>query len=220
MTHPARLARTYGQFCPVAAALDVVGDRWVLLIMREMTAGRRRFSQIRRACAGIAPNLLTDRLRMLTARGLVHADEAGYALTAAGDRVRPVLHALAMFGVDHLDLDHPQTADPRDADAVSVARAFLLPYQRPEPTPPLRVRVVSGNGSACDVVLAPHAQPVITADARCDPDVVFEVDAEALWLARRDRVPVTARLTGGPADIHAFLQMFDLVDVVRADEAQ
>ncbi len=52
------MARSYDQYCPVAAALDVVGDRWTLLIMRELVAGDRRFTDLRDRLPGIAPNLL------------------------------------------------------------------------------------------------------------------------------------------------------------------
>ena len=63
--------RTYGQYCPIAAGLDVVGDRWTLLICRELAQGDRRYTDLRKALDGIAPNLLSDRLRMLQDAGLV-----------------------------------------------------------------------------------------------------------------------------------------------------
>ena len=57
--------RSYEQHCPIALALDTLGDRWVLLILRELTIGPRRFTDLRGALPGIAPNLLSDRLRVL-----------------------------------------------------------------------------------------------------------------------------------------------------------
>ena len=100
--------RTYDQYCPVAAALDVVGDRWTLLIMRELLAGDRRFTDLRTALPGIAPNLLSERLRDLQAEGLVEHKELPppaartvYSATADGRSVAPVLQSLARF--QHLD---------------------------------------------------------------------------------------------------------------------
>src|SRR4029079_7716597 len=86
--------RTYGQYCPIAAGLDLIGDRWTLLMLRELSMGDRRFTDLRAALAGIAPNLLTERLRSLQAIGLVTTIElpppaarSVYRLTEEGKRV-------------------------------------------------------------------------------------------------------------------------------------
>ena len=87
----AKAERTYGQYCPIAAGLDVVGDRWVLLICRELLMGDRRFTDLRTALPGIAPNLLTERLRALQAEGPRHhrgAAAAGGAHRLPADRRR------------------------------------------------------------------------------------------------------------------------------------
>src|SRR5215213_2570175 len=96
--------RTYGQYCPIAAGLDVVGDRWVLLICRELLMGDLRFTDLRASLPGIAPNLLSERLRALQAEGLVTTAELPppaartvYRLTDAGRSVVPVLRAIARF---------------------------------------------------------------------------------------------------------------------------
>lgn len=217
MTQPARLARTYGQFCPVAAALDVIGDRWVLLILREMLFGRRRFTEIKRACPGIAPNLLSDRLRTLVERGLVESTKEGYALTELGAGIRPVLRALAVFGVDFIDVEHPEMADPTDTTAVTVVRAFLLPYQRPG-LAAMRVRILAADGSSYDIVKDPDRPVAVVAFADDAPDVTFEADAAALWLARRDGTPFTAQITGDPELVARFIEGFGLSDLALAAE--
>src|SRR3954470_2071105 len=93
--------RTYGQYCPIAAGLDLIGDRWTLLICRELSIGDRRFTDLRTALTGIAPNLLSERLRALSAAGLVTCAElpppaarSVYRLTEAGRGVLPVLRSL------------------------------------------------------------------------------------------------------------------------------
>lgn len=115
--------RTYGQYCPVAAGLDLIGDRWVLLICRELVGGPAGFNQIKRALPGLASNLLSSRLRMMCANGLAERGDDGYELTAEGRSVIPVLRAVARFGVAALDGEPPQSFD-----AVRVARGFLLPW--------------------------------------------------------------------------------------------
>ena len=67
--------RTYGQYCPIAAGLDLIGDRWTLLLLRELSMGDRRFTDLRAALPGIAPNLLIERLRSLQSIRLITAVE-------------------------------------------------------------------------------------------------------------------------------------------------
>jgi DNA-binding HxlR family transcriptional regulator len=103
-------ARTYGQYCPIATALDILGDRWTLLILRELLGGPRRYSDLRAELPGIATNLLSDRLRQLAAEELVEQFDVPapvartlYRLTDAGWKyVLPVIGALARFGSDRL----------------------------------------------------------------------------------------------------------------------
>lgn len=98
-------SKTHGQACPIAAALDRVGDRWTLLILRDLTLGPLRFSELLDLEDGIGPNLLTQRLKSLQAAGYVYsaplpfpARSHAYALTALGQSVRPLLDALQGFG--------------------------------------------------------------------------------------------------------------------------
>ena len=99
--------RTYGQYCALAKALDVLGDRWTLLIVRElMLAGPRRYTDLRNGLPGIATNLLSERLRELEAAGVVEREEAPppvattlFALTERGHALEPVLDAIGDWGV-------------------------------------------------------------------------------------------------------------------------
>src|SRR3954451_17307065 len=117
----------YQQYCPIARALDVVGDRWTLLILRELTmAGDRRFTDLRRSLPGIAPGLLSDRLRLLAEHGLVTTKELPppaartvYTVTSRGREAIPVLRALSRFGLPLLD---PPGHGP-DAEPVNPAMA-------------------------------------------------------------------------------------------------
>src|SRR5262245_47866006 len=101
--------RSYDQYCSVAVALDVLGDRWTLLILRELLFGPQRFTDLRVALPGIAPNLLAERLRALEEEGLVAQEELPppaartvYVATEEGRRTAPVLQALSRFGLGRL----------------------------------------------------------------------------------------------------------------------
>ena len=123
--------KSYQQYCGIAAALDRVGDRWTLLVLRELSFGEQRFTDLRGALPGIATNLLTERLRDLEADGLVEQRELPapaartvYALTAEGRTIIPVLRALARFGIPFLD--EPVEGHVRPRTAVFGGVASLL----------------------------------------------------------------------------------------------
>ena len=91
--------------CPVAATLDIVGDRWTLLVVRDLLRGRGRFSELRKSVEGITGSLLSDRLKLLEREGLVerrfysdHPPRAEYHLTAKGHGLGVVVGALASWG--------------------------------------------------------------------------------------------------------------------------
>lgn len=86
---------TYGQFCAVARGLEVIGERWTLLIVRELLCGSSTFTEIQRGLPRIPRATLAARLRSLTAAGLVTADGAGYQLTEAGAALAPVVTSVA-----------------------------------------------------------------------------------------------------------------------------
>jgi DNA-binding HxlR family transcriptional regulator len=99
--------KTYGQYCAVARSLDLVGDRWVLLIVRELLSqGPSRFTDLRDGLPGIASNLLATRLREMEESGVIERVDAPppvatglYQLTGRGQELRPVIDALAQWGL-------------------------------------------------------------------------------------------------------------------------
>ena len=109
--------RSYGQYCSVAKALDVIGDRWTLLIIRELLLqGACRYTDLRNALPGIATNLLADRIRELESEGLIRREEAPppvattlVYLTEAGAELEPVVKALGWWGIRYM-------RKPADAD--------------------------------------------------------------------------------------------------------
>jgi DNA-binding HxlR family transcriptional regulator len=90
--------KSYGQYCVVARGLDVIGDRWVLLIVRELLNGSRRYGELADGLPGIATNLLAERLRTMQAQGLVaKTDDDRYQLTERGAALRGVLSAIVRW---------------------------------------------------------------------------------------------------------------------------
>lgn len=95
----------YGQFCPVAKATELLGERWVLLILRELLLGTHRYSEFQRALSRISPSMLTKRLKQLEHAGIiVRKAECGrkghdYFLTPAGRELAPIVEHLAVWGM-------------------------------------------------------------------------------------------------------------------------
>lgn len=102
-----RNVRTYGHFCAVARTLERVGDRWSLLVIRDLITGPKRFTDLMDRLGGITPKTLSQRLRELGNAGLVTADrepgrrEVWYRLTPAGADLEPVVDALNWWGLRH-----------------------------------------------------------------------------------------------------------------------
>lgn len=100
---------TYGQKCPVARALDVIGEKWSLLILRDLRRfGPMRFQDFERNLPGVAPNTLSARLKMLESQGVIatrlyeaHPPRYEYFLTEKGEALAPVLKALYTWGERH-----------------------------------------------------------------------------------------------------------------------
>ncbi|HYB42741.1 MAG TPA: helix-turn-helix domain-containing protein [Candidatus Methylomirabilis sp.] len=103
------MAKNYGQACPVAKALELIGDRWTLLVVRDLLAGTRRFQDLTRSLPGIAPNILSDRLKLMERHGLIarrfysdHPPRAEYALTGKGKELGTIVGAIAAWGSRHV----------------------------------------------------------------------------------------------------------------------
>ena len=105
--------------CPVACTLDVLGDRWSLLVIRDIARGKSRFAEFMASPEGIPTNILADRLKRLTARGIIkgrrysqHPPRLEYALTAKGEDLRPVMRAMVDWGVRHAGGRLPEHLKP------------------------------------------------------------------------------------------------------------
>jgi len=95
----------YGQFCPVAKASDIIGERWTVLILRELLLGTTRYNELLRGLARISPTLLSKRLKTLEEKGLIVRKRPSgqksheYYLTACGRELEPIIEHLAVWGM-------------------------------------------------------------------------------------------------------------------------
>jgi DNA-binding HxlR family transcriptional regulator len=102
--------RSYGQYCGIAKALDVIGDRWTILIVRELLIrGGCRYTDLKNGLPGIATNLLSDRIRELESAGLIRREDAPppvaatvFQLTETGEQLYPVVDAIGRWGVRYM----------------------------------------------------------------------------------------------------------------------
>src|ERR687892_159692 len=130
--------RSYEQYCPLACALDLLGERWTLLIVRDLLAGPKRYTDLRRGLTGLATDLLTERLRKLERVGLVARRElpppAGvtvYELTERGRELKPAILALARFGLGLLGESPSAQAPPTPDQFALLLSALLEPGRAP-----------------------------------------------------------------------------------------
>lgn len=128
---PKSTTRRYGQYCPVARALDVLGERWTLLIVRNLMMGPQRYTDLREALPGVATDLLTARLRTLEEAGYVQrrqlprpASATIYELTDAAQRLRLVVLELGRIGLEQLGAPAADEDVTPDALVLSLRPSF------------------------------------------------------------------------------------------------
>lgn len=160
--------RSYGQHCALARALDHVGDRWTLLIVRELLVGPRRWTELRDGLPGIATNLLASRLRGLELDGLItttdaDADGSSYTLTTAGQELAEPVAALVRWGARYMG-PRPGTDAFRPHWLVVTLRSLL----GPDPGRPWNLVVEDVTvrvGETIEVVEKPdEAEPTLKTD--------------------------------------------------------
>jgi DNA-binding HxlR family transcriptional regulator len=193
-------ARSYGQFCGLARALDTVGDRWTLLIVRELLLGPMRYSELAASLGGIATNLLADRLRGLESAGVIErrlgdAGGVAYALTPWGSQLRETIEPLVRWSA-------PLMMTGRDGDAfqprwLAVALPALLRGRTAQPPAEVGIEVpgllmaLRLDEDGPHVTAQPDQRPATVLEA--EPEVVLGLAAGAITIAQ---ALSTARLHG------------------------
>ena len=170
--------RSYDQYCSLAKALDIVGERWTLLVVRELlTQGPCRYSDLRRGLPGIATNLLAARLREMEAAGLVQRHRtpppvgaAVFDLTERGRGLVGVIRELTRWGAPAM-ASYADTDDFRVHWLALPARHFLTDNTPEVPEQTVRVGTPP---DALDVTVRSGACTIVLADPRRDPDAAVD----------------------------------------------
>jgi DNA-binding HxlR family transcriptional regulator len=160
--------RSYAQYCPIVRAVEVLGERWTLLLVREMLTGVSRFNDLARGLPGLSRGLLARRLRQMEAAGLVIRGEHGYVLTSAGEDLRPLVFGLAEWGARHAFGDpRPEELDPEvlmwwlhgRIDTSELARRAVIQVEISDRRRVFWLVVEPGDASVC------YADPGFEVDA-------------------------------------------------------
>jgi DNA-binding HxlR family transcriptional regulator len=217
--------RTYSQFCGVARALDLVGNRWALLIVRELVLGPRRFTDLLVGLPGVSTNVLSSRLRQLERGGLVQrrmlpppAASAVYELTEYGRALEPALFALGRWGA--------QSLGPRGEDQIlrshwlAVAlKAFFHPETAEGPRGAYELRLREGS-----FLIRVHDGEVdVQSDGVGDADLVLEADDDILVAVLAGAIPLSEGLRAGGVrvlegdlgELERFVEMFRFAEPAR-----
>jgi DNA-binding HxlR family transcriptional regulator len=163
----------YGQFCPVAKAMELLDERWTMLVVRELLMGSRHFNDLRRGVPRMSPALLSKRLRTLIQAGVVERREHGgrvtYLLSDAGAELRPVVEALGQWGLRWVPELGDEDLDPQlllwdvhrnlDLDAMPDGRTVVCFHFTDVPVKAARWWLVVDNDGV-DVCDADPGHPV------------------------------------------------------------
>jgi DNA-binding HxlR family transcriptional regulator len=200
--------RSYNQFCGLAHSLDVVGERWTLLIVRNLLLGPLRYSELLRGLPGITTNLLAKRLREMEALGLIEHVRAGgsdgYRLTPVGAALEPAIHALGRWGWQWMDA-------PKKGEIRNVEWLFVALRRRYLGGATLRAEIVADD-APYRVILSGEAVEISRGDV---PAADLRVRGPALSIARmfldaslKNRAPDEVEVEGTAADLRALLAAF------------
>ncbi len=206
--------RTYGQNCGVARTLDLLGERWTLLVVRELFLGPRRYRDLLDALGGIGTNLLAARLKSLEAAGLVRrttlappAGGAAYELTADGEALEPVVEEMALWGYRRI----PREDNEDRFRAAWVALTMRAVLAREGGDAPEGLYAFEVEGEAFWVRIAGGRAIVRLGAAPYPPDLTLRCDLPTfLRLAEHGPEPHDAPLTDDPGRLAALLAAFHL----------
>ena len=190
-------SRSYRDSCGLARALDVVGERWALLVIRELLLVPQRFSDLRHALPNASSNLLADRLRELEQRGVIHrrllvptAGPQVYELTEWGRKLEPVVLALSDWGIDA-----PSPPEPTSLSATSVL-IFWRGHARPDPDAPPIVCHLDLDGSVWTVRVE-SGQFEVRSGEPATADISLRTDPKTLSGLLADPASLDAALAEG-----------------------
>ena len=219
---------TFGQYCPISRAVEVLGERWSVLIVRDMLCGATRFNDIARGLPGISRSLLAKRLRQLERAGIVERLDGAYELTEAGEDLRSVVFGLGAWGARW------QFGEPRDDEldpellmwwmhdrldfSVFPDRRIVLEFEFPAQRRRIWIVNDAAGPSVCTIDPGFEVDVLVRAELNC----LYEV-----WLGRRELRPAlrdgSIELLGQPSLVRRFpnlLLLSPVAELVASATAQ
>jgi DNA-binding HxlR family transcriptional regulator len=214
-----RTGRSYNQYCAVARGLDIIGERWTLLIIRDLLVGPKRYKDLLDGLSGIGTNLLAARLRELEKEGIVRrtvlpppAASTVYELTETGQALEPAIGAIGRWGARFLGSPRETDMFPIDGYMVAMRISFKAGEAAGiDQTYELRV-----GGRIFEIRVA-HGECTITQGQARDPDAVLKMDIFALHRLLKEGVAPREALANGEVTVSGdekalsrFVKMFAL----------
>lgn len=198
--------RSYDQFCGLASALDSVGERWTLLIVRDLMGGPRRYSDLASSLRGIGTSLLAERLKQLESDGVIDRRElpppaasSVYELTTSGWELADALVPLATWGARHQLVDQRAAGQGFRPEWSLAVLAHLL-RAAPASTPTSVFEFVI-DGEVAHIALTPEAATLSSGHAHGTVDAVVTMDSATLASLVAGRLPIAEALNSGQLEV-------------------
>lgn len=191
---------SYGQYCPISRAVEVLGERWALLIVRDLLCGHTRFNDLARGNPGLSRSLLAKRLRQLERAGVVERVDTEYLLTPAGDDLRNIVFGLGEWGARW------QFGEPRD-DELDPELLLWWAHDRLDFSVFPDRRIVlefafSGERRRLWIVKDTAGPSVCTHHPGFDVDVLVQADLAVLYQVWLGRFDLRAAIRDGSVELH------------------
>lgn len=195
--------KSYAQSCGVASALDLIGERWTLLIIRDLLTGPKRFSELEASARGAGPNMLARRLQMLRENGIIerHKDPKDargiiYALEPAGEALRPVVLALARWGLIYAPEPKGQDSESRAQWAALAVEAMSIGHDLPGVNEAYEFRI-DDNAFLLIVTQGVPRIQMLDNDSRLESSLIVTTDSETFYhIGKRLLSPLEAVVSG------------------------
>ena len=201
--------RTYHQYCPIAKGAEIVGDRWNLLIFREMLAGVQRFNELQRLLPGISRSVLAQRLAELERTGVITRTRAAqgseYLLSPAGEELGAVVAAVGEWAAQWA---FPEPTE-QEIDPMLVMvwlSRHLNTAALPQRRVVIRFDLTGPHRLTCWLVLDPGAPSLCPMHPGFDEDVQAETDAATMYAVYFGRLAMTEAIRAGRVRLHGLKQ--------------
>lgn len=211
-------SRTYGQYCGLAHAMELVGERWALLVIRDLMTGPKRFTDLRNGLPKIPTNILSARLKELEASGVIHRrllprpqGSVVYELTPYGRELDDVVLRLGRWGVRSIGQPRPGDIVTTDSLIIALRTAFV-----PEAAEGLHAGYELRLGEIAVHALVDDGKVEVEQGPLPRPDLVIDTGPELRALLAGELTPPaalaggTVRLAGDPALLDQFVAVFQI----------